>query len=1030
LLFSRIESSSANNNAIAANQGVPLADAENVELIGQIGGYAFGVAVVGNNAYIASGDGLRIINVSNPLVPTEVGFYDTPGYALGVEVVENYAYVADHASGLRVINVSSPTTPTEIGYYDTPGIARGVAVSGNYAFVADSYDLRIIDISSAASPIEVGTYDGPGEALGVAVADDYAYFADGDAGGLRVIETSNPAFPTEIGSYDTPGTAYGVTVVSSYAYIADGSTGLRVVNVSNPASPTEVGFYATPGSAWDAVVANNYAYIADDFSGLRIIDIANPAAANEVGYYDTPTPGFARDVAVSGGLIYVADAYGGLLILRFAGSKYTISGRIVDGGGTPISGVVVSAGRGGSAITNPSGSYTITNVITGTYTLTPTKSGYTFSPPSRTVSVPPDVTGQGFVGTFKPPIILLPGIMGSRLSNTPSNSLGCILRPQGEIWLNLLGLVNPDYYNSRLASLRLKDDGQRPLNDCDNIQSTGVITGISLAGFPVMDFYGEFATTMQTAGYQVFGFGYDWRLNLEENAQRLDTFVNALGSPKVILVGHSMGGLLAREYVSYSSRAAKVDTVISVSTPYWGAPRIAKFMRSGTSPVPFDILINDQNLWQVMRNSTGVMQLLPSDAYFQQLGSYYVDDTSQLLTIIDTLGFFTSKGQNQPLMAQARNFHVAIDDFRNNLPVGVKYYVLTANHLPTVNHVREHRCWELLGTCWQETSYLMGDNAVPWPSARLSGIAGDWSGTAQVCNFSSGNVNEEHGSLLSDDFVIADIQRLLQGLQPARCQFVDSQSQMNQIQSTPDPFVQLAIWGHTRVQVQDAMDRVTGVNTQGWVVTEIPTSTISIGDGGTFIVLPVSGVYTLSLQSDSDQPLRFQVNDFRASSMDGEFTTYQRAAFVDVPMVISGTATMPIDFAAGLPNLSLQVFDQGGSPLVTLGPTGVLNAQQSQDYASPTTTITVTGTPDSLGFYSGEVTMTLSATDSGTGVYQTQYSLDEGATWETYAAPVSFMAEQTPVVYARSVDLGGNQEYPGASQRLRPVTLYLPLIRR
>ena len=78
---------------------------------------------------------------------------------------------------------------------------------------------------------------------------------------------------------------------------------------------------------------------------------------------------------------------------------YSISGYVRDGSGNPISGVTVSTGAGGSATTDASGDYIITGVMTSTYTLTPSKSDYTFSPSTRTVSVPPDATGQDFTGT-------------------------------------------------------------------------------------------------------------------------------------------------------------------------------------------------------------------------------------------------------------------------------------------------------------------------------------------------------------------------------------------------------------------------------------------------------------------------------------------------------------------------------------------------------------------------------------------------------------------------------------------------------
>ena len=79
-------------------------------------------------------------------------------------------------------------------------------------------------------------------------------------------------------------------------------------------------------------------------------------------------------------------------------ATYCISGHIRDGSDNPIPGVTVLAGAGGSATTNASGAYAISNLVTGTYSLTPSKSGWTFTPASRVVSVPPNATGQNFTG--------------------------------------------------------------------------------------------------------------------------------------------------------------------------------------------------------------------------------------------------------------------------------------------------------------------------------------------------------------------------------------------------------------------------------------------------------------------------------------------------------------------------------------------------------------------------------------------------------------------------------------------------------
>jgi secreted trypsin-like serine protease len=79
--------------------------------------------------------------------------------------------------------------------------------------------------------------------------------------------------------------------------------------------------------------------------------------------------------------------------------NYSISGTITNSSGAGISGVTVSNGST-SATTNSSGAYTLTGLGNATYTLTPSLSGYSFSPASRSVTVNgANVTGQDFSGS-------------------------------------------------------------------------------------------------------------------------------------------------------------------------------------------------------------------------------------------------------------------------------------------------------------------------------------------------------------------------------------------------------------------------------------------------------------------------------------------------------------------------------------------------------------------------------------------------------------------------------------------------------
>ena len=108
--------------------------------------------------------------------------------------------------------------------------------------------------------------------------------------------------------------------------------------------------------------------------------------------------------------------------------NYLISGRVVDSAGTGIPDISISAARAYSTVkkigkTNSNGSFTITDLRPGRYIISPTTSNYSFSPPNQTVILSSDTDGINLIATETPttkyPIILLPGIMGSRLSNLP-----------------------------------------------------------------------------------------------------------------------------------------------------------------------------------------------------------------------------------------------------------------------------------------------------------------------------------------------------------------------------------------------------------------------------------------------------------------------------------------------------------------------------------------------------------------------------------------------------------------------------------
>jgi hypothetical protein len=298
------------------------------------------VAVAGDYAYVADNNsGLRIIDISNPAAPLEIGSISEGCNEFGmptltcwireVAVAGDYAYVGgDYCftmqmqycyPNLRIYDISSPASPLAAGSLSVGGLygpaINRVVVVENYAYIADSKNgLFIIDISNPADPKEVVAYDTSGDAQDVVVVENYAYIADGESG-LLILDISSPESPISVGSYAAPGNTQGLAVAGNYAYLANNLTGLGIIDISNPAALVETGFFATPTPdfAFDVLLTGKYAYVTDGRSGLRIIDISDPADPLEVGFYDTPS--YAVRVDVEGNYAYIADREDGLRII-------------------------------------------------------------------------------------------------------------------------------------------------------------------------------------------------------------------------------------------------------------------------------------------------------------------------------------------------------------------------------------------------------------------------------------------------------------------------------------------------------------------------------------------------------------------------------------------------------------------------------------------------------------------------------------------------------------------------------------------
>lgn len=252
-------------------------------------------------------------------------------------------------------------------------------------------------------------------------------------------------------------------------------------------------------------------------------------------------------------------------------------------------------------------------------------------------------------------VVLLPGILGSVLA-----------RDGHDVWA-----VSPGAAWRAIASLGhsvqdLELHGDDPAVDDlgDGVTAPRLQPDLHLIpGLWSIDGYSHirssiFATFDVVDGQNWFDFPYDWRRDnrvaARHLAERAPGWLRAWrqrsgnNDAKLILVGHSMGGLVARHYLEMLEGWRDTRMLVTFGTPYRGSLNALDFLcngfKKGIGPFGLD-------LTRFLRSLTSVYQLLPR---------YPVVDSgsAQMTRVAETSGL---PGVDAARAAAALQFHLDID---------------------------------------------------------------------------------------------------------------------------------------------------------------------------------------------------------------------------------------------------------------------------------------------------------------------------------------------------------------------------------
>ena len=350
-------------------------------------------------------------------------------------------------------------------------------------------------------------------------------------------------------------------------------------------------------------------------------------------------------------------------------------------------------------------------------------------------------------------VVVLPGIMGSTLRD----------RNGAEVWGTSLGSIVKGVLTRGKAIKRLElpeGIGDEPAPDgvvaaalMPDIHVIPGIWSVSIGYEAMVRWFrdtfdvveDDAARPEQIANF--VQFPYDWRLSNRASAVALQRRVEPLlerfrtqpgrADAKVVFIGHSMGGLVARYYVDVLGGHEITDKVITLGTPHRGALNALESLINGVSKGlgPFKL-----DLTKLSRSLPSLYQLLPEYACIES-DSGLRKTTEMQLPDLDA-----------SLVADAMRFHEELRAATAGVSLGYDSHPIIARTQPTSTtaRLRNDRVEPLRTIDGRDEG---GDGTVPRLAAIPYGITPD----DAIVRY----IKDKHGALPANAPVLTELEGVL-----------------------------------------------------------------------------------------------------------------------------------------------------------------------------------------------------------------------------------------------------------------------------
>jgi predicted alpha/beta hydrolase family esterase len=554
---------------------------------------------------------------------------------------------------------------------------------------------------------------------------------------------------------------------------------------------------------------------------------------------------------------------------------------------------------------------------------------------------------SGVVLASREPVIIVPGILGTRLERSSDGK---------EVWPNIEELKS-SASDAYLDDLLLPPSGSTAITAPDVIRSTTTsILGIPYESVYLKNLIAKLTEIGYSEGNDLFVVPYDWRLDLADSVSRLEVVVQEAltrsPSGKVVIVAHSLGGLLTKEYIRSSGNAKAISKLLLVGVPNLGSPKAAKILNYGDS-MGFKIgsrdLLNPLEIKKIAERMPSVYELLPSKKYIEDIGAYLADYRSgkgfARMDFDATSSYLKLAGRDASLIERAAAFHQGIDS--STALADAVYVISGCRQSNTIGGIRLYDKNEY------RIDIVEGDGTVPLISANaVTDVAGRY------------YVDASHTGLIRDDNPLKLIETIVSGTAGVS---ISGASESSSSCANGRKMTLVSSHSPVSLHVYDVENRHTGLTETGEVELGIPGSDVQFIDDNTFVFVPGETKYSVVAEATSAGVATIDSSEYVDTK------PIKKSSYVKIPLTSNKTkARLSLD--AENSTSTLYVDSEGDGVMDLEIPPAVVVGELITDEVPPVITIT---SPEQRNYLRSEtITLSIEMLDGESSVSTSSIMLD------------------------------------------------------